>query len=67
MGNDMLYYPRADINVWLKNTLGKRGMFSSKWGWQGRWSVSHRSTFALFSFMQKSDAVLFKLTWGGSL
>lgn len=62
-----LYHPRSDVQDWLKKTLGHRGIYSSKWGWRGRWSVSSRSTYGLFSFARKQDAVMFKLRWGGTL
>lgn len=62
---DGTYYPQRDVELWLKTNLGKRGVYSSRWGWKGRWTVSHRATFSLFSFANKRDAVLFKLTWGG--
>lgn len=59
------YHPRSDVADWLRATMGKRGVYSSKWGWKGRWTVSSRVTFSLFSFANQSDAVLFKLRWGG--
>ena len=67
MGWSNDYHPRRDVAEWLKANMGKRAVFSSKWGWKGRWSVSHRSTYSLFSFSKQSDAVLFKLAWGGTL
>jgi hypothetical protein len=60
-----IYYPRMDVQQWMLGSMGKRAIYSSKWGWKGRWSVSGRGTFSLFSFASKSDAVLFKLRWGG--
>ncbi len=63
--NGNTYYPRTDVAEWLRKTMGKRGVFSSKWGWKGRWSVTHRVTESIFSFEKQSDAVMFKLRWGG--
>lgn len=53
--------PVPEIYEWLKKTLGKRAVYSSKWGWKGRWRLSNSCVI----FIHKQDAMLFKLRWGG--
>lgn len=57
---------RSDVREWLEKQIGRAGYYSSKRGWVGRWIATGMGNHCVFRFKKSSDAMLFKLTWGGA-
>jgi hypothetical protein len=57
---------RFDIASWLEKNIGKKAIYSSKWGWKGRWTIITKDNSDWhFCFTRPRDALLFKMTWAG--
>lgn len=63
---------RYDIKDWLLENIGRAAIYSSRWGWKGKWFVRSRSVkdrtisdFWQVCFFNKEDAIRFKLAWQG--
>lgn len=58
--------PSEAVEQWLLANVGKEMVFSSKWGWKGKWRAVRINGLNHFAFADPKKAMMYKLVWSGT-